>query len=99
MNDSPNSNSPSPRRPFFARLVAWVLVLFGRLAHSKKAWLWTFVALLVIVFGGIVPVGKIPLLRSLAYAMGYSPREAGKISFLKALFSGSYLQHAEPAQT
>ena len=92
MNDSPNSNSPSSR-PLFARLVAWVLVLFGRLAHSKKAWLWTFVALLVIVFGGIVPVGKIPLLRSLAYAMGYSPREAGKISFLKALFSWN--EHAK----
>ena len=46
----------------------------------------------ILFFLGIctfVPVGQIPLLRNLAYAMGYTPDELSHLSFFKALFSWS----------
>ncbi|MBR4682280.1 MAG: hypothetical protein IKP06_03135 [Elusimicrobiaceae bacterium] len=57
------------------------------LFYSKRAWL--ILAALVFLFGigVLVPVGKIPLLRHLVYAMGYSRDEASHLSLLKALFS------------
>ena len=45
------------------------------------------ILLFLLGIGGLVPVGKIPLLRNLVYAMGYSIDEAQGISFFKALFS------------
>lgn len=54
---------------------------------SKKAWMLLFFFLVLLVAGGFVPVGKIPFLRNLAYAMGYTPDETQRISFLRALFS------------
>lgn len=54
---------------------------------SKKAWALLFFFLILLFVGGFVPVGKIPFLRNLAYAMGYTPDETEKISFLRALFS------------
>lgn len=57
--------------------------------RSKKAWLLLVFFLLLLGVGGFVPVGKLPLLRNLAYAMGYTPDETQKISFLRALFSWS----------
>ncbi|MBR2392083.1 MAG: hypothetical protein IKA93_00710, partial [Elusimicrobiaceae bacterium] len=43
--------------------------------------------LLLFLLGTVVPVGSIPILRSLAYAMGYSADEAKDISLLRALLS------------
>jgi len=57
--------------------------------RSKKAWMLLVFFLLLLIVGGFVPVGKIPLLRNLAYAMGYTPDETQKISLLRALFSWS----------
>lgn len=55
--------------------------------HSKKAWALLVFFLVLLFIGGFVPVGKIPFLRNLAYAMGYTPDETQKISLLRALFS------------
>lgn len=55
--------------------------------HSKKAWALLVFFLLLLFVGGFVPVGKLPFLRNLAYAMGYTPDETQKISLLRALFS------------
>ena len=51
--------------------------------------LWSLVAVILCLWGvgTMVPVGKIPFLRNLAYAMGFSPDEANRLSFLKALLS------------
>ncbi len=54
---------------------------------SKKAWVLLIFFLVLLLIGGFVPVGKIPFLRNLAYAMGYTPDETQKISLLRALFS------------
>ena len=51
------------------------------------------VCVLLLLFTGVVPVGKIPLLRRLAWAMGYTPDETQHISFLKALLSWN--EHAK----
>ncbi len=47
------------------------------------------ILLLLFLLGGatLVPVSKIPFLRNLVYAMGFSPDDAKKLSFLKALLS------------
>lgn len=58
-----------------------------RLVRSKKAWAGIVLLLLLLFTTGVVPVGKIPLLRHLAWAMGYSPEETERISFLKALLT------------
>lgn len=63
------------------------------LLYSKRAWMVLGVLVFVLGFGTLVPVGKIPLLRHLVYAMGYSPDEASNMSFLKALFSWN--EHAK----
>lgn len=53
----------------------------------KKVWGLLVFFLILLFIGGFVPVGKIPFLRNLAYAMGYTPDETQKISLLRALFS------------
>ncbi len=55
--------------------------------RSKKLWCVAVVLLILLGIGALVPVSKIPFLRNLAYAMGYTPDETKKISFLKALFT------------
>ena len=55
--------------------------------YSKRAWAVLGVLVFLLGIGTLVPVGKIPFLRSLAYAMGYTQDEMSHLSFLKALFS------------
>lgn len=55
--------------------------------RSKEVWVVLVLFLLFFSLCGFVPVGKIPFLRNIAYAMGYSAEEAAKISMLKALLS------------
>lgn len=55
--------------------------------YSKRAWLVLGVLVFVLGLGILAPVGKIPLLRRLAYAMGYSQDEASHLSLLRALFT------------
>ena len=74
-----NTSSPTPTSSQTQETRAWL--------RSKKLWSVLVILLLLLGVGGLVPVGKIPLLRDLVYAMGYSPDEAHRISFLKALFS------------
>ena len=53
-------------------------------------WKWVFVLLLLLFLGGVsglVPVEKIPLLRNLAYAMGFDKNDTSRISFLRALLT------------
>lgn len=58
-----------------------------RLAHSKKAWAVFVLFFFLLLLTGVVPVGKIPFLRNIAWAMGYTPDETEDISFLKALLT------------
>lgn len=55
--------------------------------HSKRRW--GMVVLLLFLLSGatLVPVGKIPLLRNLVYAFGFTPEEAAQMSFFQALVS------------
>lgn len=53
-------------------------------------WKWALAILLFLFLGGIsglVPVEKIPLLRNLAYAMGFDKTDTSRISFLRALLT------------
>ena len=56
---------------------------------SKRAWLVLGILIFLLGLGTLVPVGKIPLLRQLVYAMGYTQDEASHLSLLQALFSWS----------
>ncbi len=55
--------------------------------QSKKLWVAAVVLLLFLGVLSFVPVSKLPFLRNLAYAMGYTPDDIKNISFLKALLS------------
>lgn len=57
------------------------------LLSNKKIVAGVIGAFFLFYFTGVVPVGKIPLLRSLVQMMGYSQEETQSISFLGALFS------------
>ncbi len=53
-------------------------------------WGWVLAVLLFLFLGGIgglVPVEKIPLLRELAYAMGFDKNDTSRMSFLRALLT------------
>ncbi len=53
-------------------------------------WKWALAVLLLVFLGGIsglVPVEKIPLLRNLAYAMGFDKTDTARMSFLRALLT------------
>ncbi len=63
---------------------------FSRLSsllYSKRAWLIVGILVFLLGIGTLVPASKIPFLRNLAYAMGYTPDEISHLSFLKAFFS------------
>lgn len=64
-----------------------------RLSRSKKAWALFVLFFFLLLITGVVPVGKIPFLRNLAWAMGYTPEETQDISLLKALLSWN--EHAK----
>ena len=56
----------------------------------KRRWLWILAALLalfLITIGGFVPVENIPILRNIAHAMGFTPEQAKRMSFLRALLT------------
>lgn len=55
--------------------------------RSKRAWFFLSIVLFLLAGGTLVPVGKIPLLRNLVYAMGYTPEETFRLSLFQALFS------------
>ena len=55
--------------------------------RSKKGWIVLVLCLFLFLTGAVIPVGSIPFLRNLAYAMGYSPDEAKEMSLLRALLS------------
>ncbi len=55
--------------------------------QSKKIWAVAAVLLLLLGVLSFVPVSKLPFLRNLVYAMGYTPDELKNMSFLKALLS------------
>ena len=57
------------------------------LARSKNVRIVAAVFLVLLLLGSVIPVGKIPFLRNLVWAMGYSPEETENISFLKALLT------------
>lgn len=80
-----NQNEQQEKKPFFLLLRQEIESAF----FSKKAWVFLIFFLVLLFIGGFVPVGKIPFLRNLAYAMGYTPDETQKISLLRALFSWS----------
>ncbi len=78
-----NENEQQEKQPLFVHLWQETKDAFS----SKKAWILLVFFLVLLFIGGFVPVGKIPFLRNLAYAMGYTPDETQKISLLRALFS------------
>ena len=78
-----NENEQQEKQPLFLHLWQKTKDAFS----SKKAWMLLVFFLVLLFIGGFVPVGKIPFLRNLAYAMGYTPDETQKISLLRALFS------------
>ncbi len=59
-------------------------------ARRYRRWPWVLVVLLLLFLGGIsglVPVEKIPGLRNLAYAMGFTKDDTARMSFLRALLT------------
>lgn len=67
-----------------------------RLARSKRAWAVFILFFFLLLVTGVVPVSKIPFLRNLVWAMGYTPEETQEMSFLKALLSWS--EHSKIAR-
>ncbi len=58
--------------------------------QSRKSWRWLLAVLILLFLGsitGVVPVEKIPLLRSVAYAMGLTKDDTSRMSFLRALLA------------
>lgn len=82
-NQNETKNEQQEKQPFFTAVWEETKSAF----RSKKAWVVLVFFLVLLFIGGFVPVGKIPFLRNLAYAMGYTPDETQKISLLRALFS------------
>ena len=55
--------------------------------HSKRAWTVLVVLLFLSYFFTAIPVEKVPLLRNLAYVMGFTREETKTFSFLKTLLT------------
>ena len=55
------------------------------IVHSKRAWTFFIFLLFASYFCTAIPVEKVPLLRNLAYLMGYTREETKTFSFLKTL--------------
>ena len=57
---------------------------------KRRSW-WGVLAILCLLFlgtiSGVVPVEKIPLLRNIAYAMGFTKDDTSRMSFLRALLT------------
>ena len=68
---------------------------------KRRRWLW-LVAILCLLFlgmiGGVVPVENIPLLRNIAYAMGFSKNDTSRMSFLRALLTWADKGMKSPGQ-
>ena len=57
---------------------------------KSSRWQWVFAVVCFLFLGtvsGVVPVEKIPFLRNLAYAMGFSKEDTSRMSFLRALLT------------
>ncbi len=57
---------------------------------KPRRWPWVLAILCFLFLGtvtGVVPVEKIPLLRNLAYAMGFTKADTARMSFLRALLT------------
>lgn len=57
---------------------------------KPRRWPWVVAVLCFLFLGtitGVVPVEKIPLLRNLAYAMGFTKADTARMSFLRALLT------------
>jgi len=55
--------------------------------RSKRAWAVLALLLFLLAIGTLVPVSRLPFVRNLVYAMGYTPEETMRISLFKAIFS------------
>ena len=58
--------------------------------HNSRRWPWVLAVLLFLFLGsitGLVPVEKIPFLRNVAYAMGFTKDDTSRMSFLRALLA------------
>lgn len=62
----------------------------NQMPKRPNRWKWGLAILLFLflfTISGLVPVEKIPLLRSLAYAMGFDKNDTSRMSFLRALLT------------
>ena len=57
------------------------------IVHSKRAWTVFVILLFLSYFFTAIPVEKVPVLRNLAYLMGYTREETKTFSFLKTLLT------------
>lgn len=69
---------------------------------KKKLVFLLFLLILLITAGTVVPVGKVPLLRNMAWMMGFSQEDTEHMSFLKALLTwvddGFVFRASSPAE-
>ena len=84
--DTPMLKVPPPPPPSMLNPAAVKQAVHDTL-RSKRAWAALAVILFLLSLGTLVPVGKIPLLRNLVYAMGFTPEETMRLSLFKALFT------------
>ncbi len=67
-----------------------VALLPAPASKKRRGWVWAL-ALICLLFlgtiGTVVPVEKIPLLRNIAYAMGFSQNDTSSMSFLRTLLA------------
>ena len=57
---------------------------------KRRYWPWVLAVLCFLflgTIGGVIPVEKIPILRNIAYAMGFSKDDTSRMSFLRALLT------------
>ncbi len=67
---------------------------------KHRRWLWVLAVLCFLFLGtvsGVVPVEKIPFLRNIAYAMGFSKDDTARMSFLRALLTWTDKTAGRPA--
>lgn len=78
---------PSEEKQKEIQLAAEGKISWRGILSSNKTWVTLILLVILFILTAFVPVAKIPGLRNLAYAMGYSEEETEDISFLRALFS------------
>ena len=67
---------------------------------KHRRWPWVLAVLCFLFLGtvsGVVPVEKIPFLRNIAYAMGFSKDDTARMSFLRALLTWTDKTAGRPA--